>query len=136
MDDDSKEKERVELKAKISALESLRKKLDNAELDKLGLKGLEPLRQEIKTTVEQAKVTYKVMDTENTYLECYMQGNFDEVRCKDEECSNFDKCLDDFKHSLYEKKKCKCGGKYKSGGEGWPSRMVCEKCGDTYDLPG
>jgi hypothetical protein len=31
---------------------------------------------------------------------------------------------------------CQCGGKYFSGGEGWPSRMTCHKCGDHYDLGG
>jgi hypothetical protein len=35
-----------------------------------------------------------------------------------------------------DKRKCKCGGLYKPGGEGWASRMMCEKCGDYYDLSG
>lgn len=154
MDNDSKEEEptvttplnrafEIAFKVKdldtvLEVLESLKKKLDNTELDKMGLKVLDSFRLEIKQTIDALKATSKEVVAENTRLECYLQGNFNEARCKDEECSDLPNCLNDFKVSLYEenKKKCKCGGKYKPGGESWPSRMMCDKCGDYFDLPG
>jgi len=32
-------------------------------------------------------------------------------------------------------KECKCGGTY-TDGDIWPSRMVCDRCGDYYDRSG
>lgn len=97
MTENNKEKELEAVENRIEVITGLKKTLAAPELDELGLEHLATLRDEVSKKQKELKSLHKQLDEEATRLNCYSEGNFDETRCKDEDCDDYPKCLEDSK---------------------------------------